>query len=144
MFEGDTIVRFTQDFHQGLNFRWSYGELLLGSEAALRITAEQEAFLIDRNRKETRVPIKQLGDIELAGVLATSEDMQAAEADRAGGGMRTFSYDHEMRIFVNCVRNRTQPTCTGEIGHNAIAFTVTGSEAQYDGEMKQFTSDMFV
>ncbi len=144
MFEGDVIVRFTQDFHQGLNYGWSYGELLLGSEAALRITSEQEIVHYDRQRKATRIPIEQIGDVEIAGVSSTVDDLKAAEADRAGGGLRTYSYFHEMRIFVHCVRNRSQPSCTGEIGHNAISFTVTGSEAQFGGEMKSFDSAMFL
>lgn len=144
LFENDTIVRFSQDFHQGLNYGWSYGELLLGSEAALRITAEQEMFLYDRNRKETRIPIERLGDIEIAGVESPTADLQAAEADRSGGGLRTYSYAHEMRIFNHCVRHRTQPSCTGEIGHNAIAFTVTGATAQYDGVVCEFENGAFV
>jgi predicted dehydrogenase len=144
MFAGDTIVRFTQDFHQGLNYGWSYGELILGSEAALRITAEQDLVIYDRNRKATKISIEQLGEIELSGVVSTVADMKAAEDNRQGGGMRTYSYDHEMRIFTACVRNGNKPTCTGEIGHNAIALTVTGSEAQYSGEMKHFQADMFL
>lgn len=144
MFDGDVIVRFTQDFHQGLNYGWSYGELFLGSEAALRISSEQEIVLYDRQRKATRIPIERLGDIEIAGVSSTVDDLNAAEADRAGGGLRTYSYFHEMRIFVNCVRTRQQPSCTGEIGHNAIAYTVTGAEAQYDGQMRHFDNGTFV
>lgn len=144
LFEGDTIVRFAQDFHQGLNYGWSYGELLLGSEAAMRITAEQEIVMYDRNRKATRIPIERLGDCEIADVPSSSDELQKAEADRAGGGLRTYSYQHEMRIFANCVRNRTQPSCTGEIGHNSIAFTVTGADAQYEGKMRSFNQNDFI
>ena len=144
MFEGDTIVRFAQDFHQGFNYAWSYGELLLGSEGSMRVTAEQEIVLYDRDRRATPVPIAKLGEIDIAGVHSTADELNAAEADRAGGGLRTYSYSHEMRIFVNCIRNRTGPSCTGEIGHNAIAFTVPGSEAQYSGEAVQLKPEMFL
>ena len=144
MFDGGTIVRFAQDFHQGLNYGWSYGELLLGSEAAMRITAEQEIFVFDRDRKQTRIPISRLGGCEIAGVVSTPEELEQVEADRAGGGLRTFSYAHEMRIFTHCVRSRTQPSCTGEIGHNAIAFTATGADAQYNGRVISFDSGVFI
>jgi len=144
MFDGETIVRFAQDFHQGLNYGWSYGELLLGSEASLRITAEQEIVMYDRTRKATRIPIERLGDYEIAGVPSTSDELQAAEANRAGGGLRTYAYQHQMRIFVNSIRNRTEPSCTGEIGHNSIVFTVTAANAQYDDEMITFGEDDFI
>lgn len=144
LFEGDTIVRFSQDFHQGFNYAWSYGELLLGDEGSLRITAEQELVHYDKDRRATKIPIAKLGECEIAGVRSTPDELNAAEADRQGGGLRTYSYQHEFRIFANCVRNRTQPSCTGEIGHNAIAFTVTGSEAQYDGQAKTLTPEMFL
>jgi predicted dehydrogenase len=144
LFEGDVIVRFSQDFHQGFNYGWSYGELLLGSEAALRVTAEQEIVLYDRRRKATPISIARLGDFEIAGVPSTVVDLSAAAADRSGGGLRTYSYFNEMRIFDHCVRTRSRPACTGEIGHNAISFTVLGSEAQYAGEMRSFDGTMFV
>ena len=144
MFEGDTIVRFAQDFHQGLNYGWSYGELLLGSEAAMRITAEQEIVMYDRSRKATRIPISRLGEIEIAGLVSTPEELAEAEANRRGGGLRTYSYAHEMRIFCHCVRERTAPSCTGEIGHNAIAFTTTGADAQYSGKTMSFGPDVFL
>lgn len=144
LFEGDTIVRFTQDFHQGLNYGWSYGELILGSEAAMRITAEQEIVLYDRDRRATKVPIERLGDCEIAGLTSPVAELKAAEAARQAGGLRTYSYDHEMRIFVKCIREGGSPACTAEIGHNAIALTVLGSEAQYSGETKRFEPEMFV
>ncbi|MBX3434514.1 MAG: Gfo/Idh/MocA family oxidoreductase [Pirellulales bacterium] len=144
LFENDTIVRFSQDFHQGFNYGWSYGELLLGSEGSLRVTAEQEIVHYDRDRKATRIPIERLGDCEIAGVASSAADLQAAEADRAGGGLRTYSYGHEMRIFNHCVRTRTQPACTGEIGHNAIAFTVAGADAQYDAVVNTFDERSFL
>ncbi len=144
LFDGDVIVRFTQDFHQGLNFGWSYGELFLGNEAALRVTAEQEMVIYDRKRRAKRIPIADLGDIELGGVLASADELNAAEADRKGGGLRTFSYINEMRIFANAVRNRTTPTCTGEIGHNAIAHTVIGTESQFAGEYRDFEEGTFI
>jgi predicted dehydrogenase len=142
-FDGKAIVRFCQDLHQGTNYRWSYGELFLGKEGAMRVTAEQELFLIDEDRRETRVPIERLGDIELGGVPAGRQEMTEAEADRASGGLRSFSYQNEMRIFANCVRNGGQPTCTGEIGHNSIVSTIVGTEAQYNNVPKVFSSDMF-
>ncbi len=144
MFDGETIVRFNQDFHQGFNFGWSYGELLLGGEGTMRITAEQELVLYDRSRKATRVPIARVGEFEIAGVPLTVEEMSKFEANAAGGGLRTLSYLNEMRIFVNCIRNRTSPSCTGEIGHNAIAFTVLGSEAQYSGKTMTLDADNFI
>jgi predicted dehydrogenase len=143
-FDGRTIVRFTQDLHQGTNYRWSYGELFMGTEGALRVTAEQDLVLIDKERRETRVPIERLGDIELAGMQIVSDDLKQADAARAGGGLRTFSYQNEMRIFANCVRTRQQPTCTGEIGHNAIVTTIVGTEAQYNNEPRTFAAEMFV
>jgi predicted dehydrogenase len=143
-FDGRTIVRFTQDLHQGTNYRWSYGELFLGKEGALRVTAEQDLVLIDTKRRETRVPIEKLGEFELAGLSNSVDDMKKAEADRTGGGLRTYSYQNEMRIFANCVRTRQQPACTAEIGHNSIAFTIVGTEAQYNNEPRAFTSEMFV
>jgi hypothetical protein len=69
--------------------------------------------------------------------------MAAAEADRAGGGLRTFAYQNEMRIFNHAVRNRTQPTCTGEVGMNSVAATIVGTEAQFAGEYRKFTPEMF-
>jgi predicted dehydrogenase len=144
MYEGDTIVRFTQDFHQGFNFGWSYGELLLGADGALRITAEQELVLYDKARKATPVPIERLGDITLGGIASSVADLRGAAANRAGGGLRTYSYANEMRIFAHAVRNRSQPTCTGEIGLNSIAVTVIGTEAQFAGENRKFDAKMFV
>ena len=144
LFEGDVIVRFNQDFHQGFNYGWSYGELLLGSEGTLRLTAEQELVLYDRRRKATRVPIASLGEIDIAGVPLTVDEMSEFEANAPGGGLRTLSYLNEMRIFIHAIRNRTAPSCTGEIGHNAIAFTVLGSEAQYDGRTIELDEGLFV
>lgn len=144
MFEGDVIVRFTQDFHQGFNYGWSYGELLLGSEAALRITAEQEIVVYDRQRRPKRVSIERLGDIELGGIVSTVDALREAESNRVGGGLRTYSYGNEMRIFAHAVRNRSTPTCTGEIGHNSIVYTVTGTEAQFAGENRKFDTDTFI
>ena len=143
MYEGDTIVRFTQDFHQGFNFAWSYGELFLGMDGALRVTAEQELVVYDKERRPTKVSITKLGEIELGGVLSTTSELAAAEADRAGGGLRTFAYQNEMRIFNHAVRNRTQPTCTGEIGMNSVAATIVGTDAQFAGEYRKFTPEMF-
>jgi len=143
-FDGRTIVRFTQDLHQGTNYRWSYGELFLGKEGALRVTAEQELVLIDKDRRENRVSIEKLGDFELAGVAVSADELKKAEEDRAGGGLRTFSYQNEMRIFANSVRTRQSPTCTGEIGHNSIAYTIVGTEAQYNNVPREFTPEMFV
>ena len=143
MYEGDTIVRFTQDFHQGFNFAWSYGELFLGMDGALRVTAEQELVVYDKERRPTKVSIAKLGEIELGGVLSTTSELAAAEADRAGGGLRTFAYQNEMRIFNHAVRNRTQPTCTGEIGMNSVAATIVGTDAQFAGEYRKFTPEMF-
>lgn len=142
-FDGRTIVRFTQDLHQGTNYRWSYGELFLGKEGALRVTSEQEIHLIDKDRRETRIPIERLGDFELAGLPIASDDLQQAEADREGGGLRTFSYQNEMRIFANCVRTRQDPACTAEIGHNSIVTTIIGTEAQYNNEPRTFKPEMF-
>lgn len=144
MYDGDVIVRFTQDFHQGFNFGWEYGELFLGQEGALRITAEQEIYRYDKKRRETKVPISALGEIELGGVLSTRKELNAAEADRKGGGLRTYSYANEMRIFAHAVRNHTEPTCTAEIGLNAIVATITGTEAQFGSEFKTFKPEMFV
>lgn len=143
-FDGRTIVRFTQDLHQGTNYRWSYGELFLGKEGALRVTAEQELVLIDKDRREERISIERLGDFELAGVAASADDLKKAEEDRAGGGLRSFSYQNEMRVFANSVRTRQPPACTGEIGHNSIAYTIVGTEAQYNNVPREFTADMFV
>jgi predicted dehydrogenase len=143
-FDGRTIVRYTQDLHQGTNYRWNYGELFMGKEGALRIGAEQELVLIDKDRRETRVSIERLGDFELAGLSTASDELKKAEADRAGGGLRSFSYQNEMRIFANCVRTRQQPACTAEIGHNSIVSTIIGTEAQYNNEPRAFQADMFV
>lgn len=143
MFEGDTLVRFTQDFHQGFNYGWSYGELFLGTEGSLRITAQKEIVVYDKKRKATRVPIERLGEIELGGVVATVDELNAAEADRENG-LAMYSYDHEMRIFANAVKNHAPVTCTGEIGLNSITYTITGTEAQFAGEYKQFAPEMFV
>jgi predicted dehydrogenase len=143
MYDGDVIVRFTQDFHQGFNYGWSYGELVLGDEATLRVTAEQQIVIYDRNRRSRTVPISQLGDIELAGVAATVNELTAAELDREGGGLRCYSYEHEMRIFAHCIATREQPTCTGEIALNSLAATVLGTEAQFSRQYKEFTPEMF-
>ncbi|MEX0585974.1 MAG: Gfo/Idh/MocA family oxidoreductase [Pirellulales bacterium] len=143
MYEGDYIVRFTQDFHQGFNYGWSYGELLLGADGAMRITAEQEIWLYDKQRKPTRISIERLGAIELGGVGSTVEELKAAEGDRTGGGLRTYSYANEMRIFAHAVREGTKPTCTGEIGLNSIAVTITGTDAQFANEYRKFDAKMF-
>jgi hypothetical protein len=115
----------------------------LGKEGALRITSEQELHLIEKNRRETRLPIERLGEIELGGIPLETRQLMDAEADRSGGGLRTFSYQHEMRIFANSVRMRKEPTCTGEIGHNSIVATIVGTEAQYNNQPRSFAADMF-
>jgi predicted dehydrogenase len=143
MYDGDVIVRFTQDFHQGFNYGWSYGELVLGDEGTLRVTAEQQIVIYDKKRRSQEVPISRLGDIELAGVPTSAKELAAAHANREGGGLRTYSYDHEMRIFAHCVATRQQPTCTAEIGLNTLAATVVGTEAQLDHQYKEFTPAMF-
>jgi hypothetical protein len=117
--------------------------LVLGDEAALRVTAEQQIVIYDRKRRSHEVPISRLGDIELAGVPASAKELAAAQANREGGGLRTYSYDHEMRIFAHCVATRRQPTCTAEIGLNTLAITVVGTEAQLSRQYKNFTPDMF-
>lgn len=143
MFEGDIIVRFSQDFHQGLNYGWSYGELLLGSEGALRITAEQEIVHYDRQRKATRIPIEKLGDIEIGGIGCPVAEVVDADKNLPGR-LRDYSYALEFRSFVNSIKNRTQPSCPGEVGLRSIAMTVTGAEAQYAGEYRKFDAGMFV
>lgn len=145
LFEGDVIVRFSQDFHQGFNYQWSYGELLLGSEGALRVTAEQELVHYDPSRRARKIPIAEIGDeFQTAGITCTQNEMTSAEQDRARGGLRTFSYFNEMRIFVDCIRNHRQPACTGEIGHNSVAYTILGAESQYAIEYREFDQDVFV
>ena len=145
LFDGDVIVRFSQDFHQGFNYQWSYGELLLGSEGAIRITAEQELVHYDPSRRARKIPIEEIGDeFQIAGVTCYKDEMTKAEEDRQGGGLRTFSYFNEMRIFVDCIRNNRQPACTGEIGHNSIAYTILGAEAQYANEYREFDEMTFV
>jgi hypothetical protein len=109
----------------------------------MRITAEQEIWLYDKQRKATRVPIEKLGEIELAGVGSTVEELKKAEEDRKGGGLRTYSYANEMRIFANCVREGKKPTCTGEIGLNSIAVTIVGTEAQFANQYRSFDAKMF-
>jgi predicted dehydrogenase len=142
IFDGDILVRFSQDFHQGLNYGWSYGELFLGSEGALRITAEQEIVHYDRNRKQTRIPIEKLGDIEIGGVACPSAEL--VKVDQGGGGrLKDYSYALEFRSFVNAIENRTTPSCPGEIGLNSIAMTIVGAEAQYAGEYRDFKPEMF-
>lgn len=143
LFEGDVIVRFTQDFHQGFNYGWSYGELLVGNEGALRITAQNELVLYDRQRRQHRVPIARLGEIELGGITLTPEQLTAVEADREAGGLAMFSYANEMQIFAHAVRHRTPVTCTGEIGLDSIAATIVGTEAQFAREYRTFDSGMF-
>jgi predicted dehydrogenase len=143
MYEGDVIVRFTQDFHQGFNYGWSYGELFLGTEGALRVTAEQEVVVYDKKRQPERISIERLGEIELGGVPCTLAELSAAEANREGGGLRTYSYEHEMRIFAHAVRNRTQPTCTGEIGLNSIVPTIFGTDCQFDFTYREFDKSLF-
>jgi len=142
MFEGDTIVRFTQDFHQGFNFGWSYGELFVGSEGSLRITAQRELVVYDKQRKSTKIPIAQLGDIELAGVVSTADELTAAEG-KDGVGLDMYSYANELRIFAHAVRERGPVTCTGEIGLNSIAMTIVGTEAQLAREYRQFSAESF-
>ncbi|QEG36388.1 hypothetical protein Pr1d_37020 [Bythopirellula goksoeyrii] len=112
------IVCFSQDFHQGFNYQGSYGELLLGTESALRITSEQELFHYDKSKRAHKIPNEEIGDeIQIAGVSSLKDELTKAEEDRQGGGLRTFSYLIEMRIFVDCIRNNRQPACSGEIGH---------------------------
>ncbi len=143
LFDGDILVRFSQDFHQGLNYGWSYGELFLGNEGALRITAEQELIHYDRQRKATKISVAKLGDFDLAGLLCPVTEMVQAEQS-SGGGLRDYSYALEFRSFVNAIINRTTPSCPGEVGLRSIAMTVTGAEAQYSGEYREFDPAMFV
>ena len=143
LFDGDTIVRFSQDFHQGMNFGWSYGELFLGSEGAMRITAEQEIVHYDRNRKATRISIEKLGDIEIGGVECPLAETVAIE-QKGPGTLREYSYALEFRSFVNAIKTRMSPSCPGEVGLKSIAMTVTGAESQYAGEYREFTPEMFV
>ncbi len=143
LFEGDILVRFSQDFHQGLNYGWSYGEVFLGSEGALRITAEQELVHYDRQRKATKISIAKLGDFLLGGIACPVAEMVQAEENNAGGGLRDYSYALEFRSFVHAIEHRTAPSCPGEVGLKSIAMTVTGAEAQYAGEFREFTPEMF-
>ena len=83
------------------------------------------------------------GEIELAGVLSSTADLAAAEAARDTGGLRSYSYANEMRIFAHNVQTRAQPTCTGEIGHNALAATILGTEAQLARVYREFDAGTF-
>jgi predicted dehydrogenase len=138
LYEGDTIVRFTQDFHQNLNYGWEYGELFLGDKGALRVTEERHIvhFPYKGDQKGYRegnpVKIADLGTIEFPGVTYTADDL-AKVTD-----FRTFSYENEMRIFAHCVRNGGQPTCTGQIGFNSIVPTILGTVAQFEKKFVDF------
>ena len=141
MFEGETIVRFTQDFHQGFNYGWDYGELFLGEEGALRLSNQSELAVYNRAGEETKIPVSRLGDIELAGVVSTAEELAALEKDPRG--LLFYGYENEMRIFANCVRTRNAPTCTGEIGLNSAAMTIIGTDAQFAKEFRTFDRGVF-
>ena len=133
LYEGDVIVRFTQDFHQGLNYGWEYGELFLGSEGALRVTEEREVVHYPKGSKQgTKISAAELGSIEFPGV-SYSKDELAAVADYRG-----FSYENELKIFANCLRGGLQPTCTPTIGYNSIVPTVLGTVAQFERKYIEF------
>jgi predicted dehydrogenase len=144
LYEGDTVVRFTQDFHQNLNYGWEYGELFLGSDAAIRVTEEQHLVFYPKRkdnkgyREGTEIKVSELGTIEFPGATYTADDL-AKVAD-----FRTFSYENEMRIFAHCVRNGGQPTCTGQIGFNSIVPTILGTEAQFGKKYVDFDAKMWV
>lgn len=142
-FDTGVLVRFCQDLHQGFNFQWSYGELILGKEGALRVTAEQQLVRYDKQRRATKVSVSELGELEIADVRCDPAEMLRSEADRQGGGLRSFAYQNQVRIFLNSIKTRSQPSCTGEIGHNSLAATVIGAESQYEGTVKHFNADTF-
>lgn len=141
MFDGDVVVRFTQDFHQGFNYRGHYGELILGDEGTLRLGHQHELIVYDKRGKEQKVSIERLGNIELAGVPVMQQEL--VEREKLPLGLMWFSYENEMRIFANCVRTRVAPTCTGEIGLNSAAMTIIGTEAQAAKEFRHFRAADF-
>jgi predicted dehydrogenase len=140
-YEGDTVVRFTQDFHQNLNYGWEYGELFLGEKGALRVTEERHIVHYPTNPKGYRegkeIKVADLGTIEFPGATYTADDL-AKVTD-----FRIFSYENEMRIFAHCVRNGGQPTCTGQIGFNSIVPTILGTVAQFDKKYVDFDPKMW-
>jgi predicted dehydrogenase len=142
LYEGDTVVRFTQDFHQNLNYGWEYGELFLGAEGALRVTEERHIVHYSKNPKGYRegkeIKVADLGTIEFPGATYTRDDLTKVTDFRA------FSYENEMRIFAHCVRNGGQPTCTGQIGFNSIVPTILGTEAQFGKKYVDFDAKMWV
>jgi hypothetical protein len=50
----------------------------------------------------------------------------------------------KMRIFVNCIRHGGESACTGQIGHNSIAYAILGAEAQYANGYRDFDPSRFV
>ena len=135
-YEGDTIVRFSQDFHQGFNYAGEYGELFLGSEGALRIFDERYILHYPKNRRDgTEIKAAELGEIDFPGLHYTADDLARVE------NFRAFSYENEMRIFANCVRDNLTPTCTALIGYNSIVPTILGSTAQVERRYIEIGAD---
>jgi predicted dehydrogenase len=132
-YEGDTIVRFTQDFHQGLNYGWEYGELFLGSEGALRVTEERQIVHYPKgNKTGINLNPAEIGSIDFPGISYSGSEL-AQVAD-----FREFAYDNEMRIFVHCVGTGARPTCTAQIGYNSIVPTIVGTVAQFEKKYIEF------
>jgi predicted dehydrogenase len=132
-YEGDTIVRFTQDFHQGFNFGWEYGELFLGKEGALRVTEEREVVHYPKkDRKGTKLSVADLGSISFHGKEYGAKELAEVK------DFRQFSYENEQRVFAHCVRTGERPTCTPEIGFNSIVPTILGTVAQFEGKFVAF------
>jgi predicted dehydrogenase len=142
LFEGSKVIRFEKD--SSLIHDNRYGELLIGSEGSIRISAEQTMYARGRNGKETQISIEGLGDIELGGVVSTSKELKAAEANLMSGGLRDFSYVNERRIFANAVRNRRATICTGEIGHHSMVLAVSGVQSQHANQIVSFSPEMFI
>jgi predicted dehydrogenase len=140
-YEGDVIVRFTQDFHQGFNYGWEYGELFLGREGALRVTEERHIVHTsakDKTKTGKKLNVAELADIEFPGVRYTADDLGKVT------DYRKFSYENEMKIFDHCVRTGAQPTCTAEIGFNSIVPTIQGTVAQFDRKYIDFDASIWV
>lgn len=135
LFDGDVIVRFSQDFRQGYNFGWNYGELFLGDKGSLRIIECNRLTLVPKGKKEKEYSMGEVNKgngFELAGIKYTAKELTDIKIDNWLGWML------EQRNFVHCCRTGEKPACTAEIGHNSIVPTIVGTEAQYAKDVIDF------
>lgn len=139
IFDDDIVVRFSQDFHQGYNFGWGYGELVLGDRGSLRLIEQMEMVFQPKGKgSPVRPPLAEMNKgqgWEIPGIKLTAKQLAELKIEW------WFGYDAELRSFVHCCRHNVAPACTATIGHNSIVPTIVGTEAQFENRTITFKKE---